>query len=48
MVKSQLYDLTSDKVVKEIEGTVLAMSPDGKVLAVCKDKELFLYRLWNT
>ncbi len=44
--KSLLHSLVSD-ISQEVDGHVLAMSPDGKVLAVCKSNELSLLRLRN-
>lgn len=44
--KSRLYSLVSNKS-QEINGHALAMSPDGKVLAVCKGRELFLLKVEN-
>ena len=40
--KTQLYSLTANKIIKEIDGLVLDISPDGKTLAACKGSELFL------
>jgi WD40 repeat protein len=40
--KTNLYSLLANKVIKQIDGLVLDISPDGKTLAVCQGSELFL------
>ena len=40
--KTNLYSSLANKVIKQIDGLVLDISPDGKTLAVCQGSELFL------
>jgi hypothetical protein len=40
--KTQFYSLISHKVIKEVDGLIVSLSPDGKMLAACKGSELFL------
>ncbi|PID49997.1 MAG: hypothetical protein CR991_03870 [Proteobacteria bacterium] len=41
---SSLYSVDGKEKLQTLVGTVFAISPDGKVLATCKGKELRLYR----
>ncbi len=41
-VKTTLYDLTIGKLVQSVDGAVLAMSPNGNSLLVCKENSLWL------
>jgi hypothetical protein len=42
--KTKLYSLLTHQVVQEIEGEVVAMSADHKLLAVCQGRKLVLMR----
>jgi WD40 repeat protein len=41
-LKSDVYSLLNQQVVKEVDGLILDISPDGKMLVACKGSELFL------
>ena len=41
-LKSDVYSLLNQQTIKEVDGLIVGMSPDGKTLAVCKGAELFL------
>jgi hypothetical protein len=44
-LKSDVYSLLHHQVVKQIDGLIVGISPDGKMLAACKGSELFLMPL---
>jgi hypothetical protein len=41
-LKSDVYSLLNQQTIKEVDGLIVGMSPDGKMLAACKGAELFL------
>ena len=41
-LKSDVYSLLNQKTIKEVDGLIVGISPDGKTLAACKGAELFL------
>ena len=43
--KTRLYSLVSNKVIKEVDGLIVNISSDGKMLAACRGAELFLMPL---
>ena len=41
-LKSDVYSLLNQQTIKEVDGLIVGISPDGKMLAACKGAELFL------
>jgi hypothetical protein len=41
-LKSDVYSLLNQQTIQEVDGLIVSMSPDGKMLAACKGSELFL------
>jgi hypothetical protein len=37
-----VYSLLNQQTIKEVDGLIVGISPDGKMLAACKGAELFL------
>ena len=44
-LKSDVYSLLNQQTIKEVDGLIVGISQNGKMLAACKGSELFLMPL---